>query len=406
MRQRIRWGWIRLSRWTASRAYVVVNFLVTFGLRNAENGRRELTARVIDLDLVTGPIRITVVENDHFKPPLVENQGDLRRLERDPPVEVIDGAVYLPPAMLSIPGYTGTSQAVIYSNLLQPIESTIGRQGGLGNLIPYVDRPTLTETPEYFSNSAIFVGAFHRDFHYGHFLTEGIVRLWYLSQESGTQPLVYLGPDLELLPRYATDFFNAIGISDRLINFSRPTIIERLTIPSASMVYATKIHSIHRYAGDLFARQLETSDSPTNLSGCDRKVVYLSRSRLPRSLRHIAGETFIEEELAKRGVIIAHPESMTIVEQAKLFAEADVVVGAHGSAFHTSLLAGSGKEHIYLSAEWSASNQTLIDSIMGSRSTFVRLLRSTYSNNLRPSADTLKALCKLLDSPAAMRDEL
>jgi capsular polysaccharide biosynthesis protein len=105
----------------------------------------------------------------------------------------------------------------------------------------------------------------------------------------------------------------------------------------------------------------------------DPRPVYLSRSRLAKFNRFLVNEVALDEALAARGFLIAHPQEMDLAEQIKLFNTHRTFVGCVGSAFHSTLMTLNGEAittHI-LSEKFPNVNCLLIDAIVGNESHYV-----------------------------------
>lgn len=72
-----------------------------------------------------------------------------------------------------------------------------------------------------------------------------------------------------------------------------------------------------------------------------RKIL-ISRSSCKESNRKFPLRGFFEQEALKRGYEIIHPEQIPILEQAKIFSEAKVVIGEHGSGMHNAVFSDQG----------------------------------------------------------------
>ena len=172
--------------------------------------------------------------------------------------------------------------------------------------------------------------------HYGHFVLSSIARCWPLADAGlGGHPVLchlapgLAGPDLP----YMQDVFGALGLSrDCFVSFEAPTRIKRLIVPRPSLEEQSFVHAAytrltHRIGARLLGKAAPARGGP----------VFLSRTKLPVATQGFENEQAVEDILASFGVEIAHPETLPMADQVRLFAERRVVAGAISSAFHTAV---------------------------------------------------------------------
>lgn len=92
-------------------------------------------------------------------------------------------------------------------------------------------------------------------------------------------------------------------------------------------------------AADRWLRDTALDAYSITPAGADRKI-YISRKRA--EYRRIVNESDVVDLLTDRGFEVHHPEAYTIRDQVALFAEAAVVVAAHGAGFTNILFAPPG----------------------------------------------------------------
>lgn len=188
---------------------------------------------------------------------------------------------------------------------------------------------------EHHYNSAIY-GGFLVD-HYGHFLLEGLSRLWSLSLVDA--PILFQTPTglnkVTSLPKYMQEVFELLGITERIILVDRPVSVETLYIPDAANTL------------DGFISKEFLNSVSLNLNGNKSQkndFIYLSRSKLKSGV--ISEEAIFEETLKNNNFKIVHPETLSIKEQIELISNCKVLMGFVGSAFHTLVLCNSFPEKI------------------------------------------------------------
>jgi capsular polysaccharide biosynthesis protein len=96
----------------------------------------------------------------------------------------------------------------------------------------------------------------------------------------------------------------------------------------------------HPESADLMARTLETTPA---IQDQPARRIYLGRSsETAYSGRTITNEAELQAALVKRGFKIIDPATLTYPDQIALFADAEIVVGAHGSAFANLIWSRAG----------------------------------------------------------------
>lgn len=282
---------------------------------------------------------------------------------RGPQVDVVENAVYHPAG----PHFLG----VITDDLGQPVPMARRERSNRWD-----ERrqqvPPGWRIENRWSEDSIYIGHTQLMRHFGHFLTEGISRLWHPLVADSDLPLVCHG---DLSPT-SLDFvrftLEATGIdANRLVSFDKTTSLARVTVPGPSIQLRQRIFEEHRLVADRIRAAATTSLEPDHARA---GAAYLSRSRLPGSKRRLAGERYLEQQLTELGVSIVHPQEHSFVDQIRLIGAHDPLVGPIGSAHHLSLLLGGGRTHVYLAPDVDMS-YVLIDALMENRSVFLDVTR-------------------------------
>ena len=107
---------------------------------------------------------------------------------------------------------------------------------------------------------------------------------------------------------------------------------------------------------------------------------YAIRSRLlsdiaDKQIRTLAAELELQDEVGRRGVDIARPETLDLGEQIALFEQAPLIMGTVGSAFHTALFSrSSGNALGVLTWGRGIENYLLVDLIKSHKSHYIQSL--------------------------------
>ena len=196
---------------------------------------------------------------------------------------------------------------------------------------PWCARDEIPKSPiAPYHGTAIYGGlAMH---HVGHFLLEGLSRLWCLKRFPEL-PIIWHWIDLPI-PHpdergWQRELIALLGLAQhRHIFLRQPLRVERLLLPSPGFLSGQFLHALQ-------AAALGCVTGPEAMPG---KCVWLSRSALPNQFGRVAGEDQVEALLSAQGWTIIHPERERMRCSAEIFHEAEMVSGFIGSAFHTLLL--------------------------------------------------------------------
>jgi hypothetical protein len=184
-------------------------------------------------------------------------------------------------------------------------------------------QPVETADPE-----AFYAGVFFH--HYGHFLLESLARLWSASAHPGV-PIVWVGVDSwtkePTWREWQREILALLGVTNPARVLTRPERFEVLHVPDVGWRYADWCHPDH-------VRFLAAYDGPPQ---DDRTKLWLSRRNALNGVG-LVNSAIVERRLEADGWRVVSPERLSIREQLDALAEAGVVAGEEGSAFHSLLL--------------------------------------------------------------------
>jgi capsular polysaccharide biosynthesis protein len=166
--------------------------------------------------------------------------------------------------------------------------------------------------------------------HFGLFVTESLSRLWAVD---GTVESVILTPrhfsrkSGTGLHGYQEGLVSLIGLGCPVSLVSDPTQVEELVVPGQGFGLGAISSGTPEFRA--FAARIGAGITPAG----DAKV-YLSRSRMTRTRGSILGERILEENLAREGYRIFHPQEESLESQIAQYKAATHVLGPDGSAFH------------------------------------------------------------------------
>jgi capsular polysaccharide biosynthesis protein len=160
--------------------------------------------------------------------------------------------------------------------------------------------------------------------HYGHFLIDTLCRFWYLRGHDDLA-IWHRRPQNPIEP-WQEQLFTMLGIHvEPWLVIDEPAHVDELVIPMRGAEVPW----------------LMTDEQAAALAvypfGPPRgKRLWLSRSRLPEG--RVEGEAELEQRLVAEGWSVMHPEAEPVRAQLERMADASVIGGFDGAAFHTLLL--------------------------------------------------------------------
>jgi len=233
----------------------------------------------------------------------------------------------------------------------------------------------------------LFLGSMHD--HFGHFLVEGLSRLWILkyfkSEDISALKIIIYEPGL--IPP-AAKMLAYLGIDKSQITFlSSPCIVEKVIVPAVA--YRT-----HFWARDCMnhvydsivsgALKEKTKEFP--------KKIFLSRNNVPS--RKLSNEIELESLYRDAGYWVLRPEAIPIGDQIRIVANADSVAGCTGSNMYLCVFQKpGGNNHIYAPYDFNLKDDAMISKVRDSQLTYIL---GTQLKNDQWSVDT-DAACSLLD---------
>lgn len=224
----------------------------------------------------------------------------------------------------------------------------------------------------------------HLQNHWGHFLTEGISRLWCYSEYAELKDIVGVYCTSGALHKNIRDFLNRLPFSIHVSEGRRSKAIKfaHAFIPDASFTNQCCAHKLHVSWPRRLARMSTYNKSRST------QPVYLARTGITCG-RTIRGEAELVQLLQTRGFLIVYPEQLTLEEQVRLYNAHSDFYGCWGSAFHSTLFCvepGALTTHVFCDGTPNL-NYLLFDSLVGNESNYVRALERSPDSQPWPNLD-------------------
>jgi hypothetical protein len=272
----------------------------------------------------------------------------------------------LPGAQLRLSGgiFNADGEYVAASGLVTSGRTVVGPAEG-----------ALPKPVETLPGRSLYLGVCH--YHYGHFLTETLSRLWAFSREQLSDfDHILILPLNGHVPQFVRDLFHSMKLQDRLRVVAAPCNLEAVCIPGPAIQYPGRVHRQVAAIPKLFAHiggQPETE-----------QPLYISRTAVtPGHHRVVVGEDRLERALAASGVRIFHPQRHSVMDQIATLRAHRNLIGFAGSALHTLIPAGGGHVLFAYTARQVPAVFPLVDLALGNDATYIRARRKQLPGMVR-----------------------
>ena len=195
------------------------------------------------------------------------------------------------------------------------------------------------ENAEYRDETVVYCGYLVN--HWGHFLIEGVTRLWYfLENDRRVDKYVFFldeHEEREIKGNYR-EFLELLKIWDRLEIINRPTTYREVIVPELG------IHMRTAYTPKLVKVFDAAADSVVPDPGWETpEKIYFSRSQFQKGLPFESGYDTLDNFFAKNGYTILYPEKVPLSRMIHYIRNSKVVASLSGSLSHNMLFANQGQ---------------------------------------------------------------
>lgn len=196
------------------------------------------------------------------------------------------------------------------------------------------------ENAEYRDEKVVYCG--YLVHHWGHFLIEGVTRLWYFLENDPTidKYVFFLGENekREITGNFR-EFLELLGIWGKLEIINRPTTYREVIVPELG------IHVLQSYA----PKQLKVYNTiaehvVTDPSWETPKKIYFSRSQFKKAQQFEFGFDLLDNFFSKNGYTILYPETISLSRLIHYIRHAEVVATLSGTLSHNMLFAAQGQK--------------------------------------------------------------
>ncbi len=219
----------------------------------------------------------------------------------------------------------------------------------------------------YIDADAVFVGNVMPQF--GHFLLEHMNRAYaFLDPKFKNAKAVLIdNKSVSPVPEYMFRLLELVGVKrENIIILTQTTRFRNVYVPRQG-------YNLPVYSSAEFGATYQKIASNFKIPKSAPRKIYMSRCKLKS--RKTYGEEAVQNVFQKNGFTIFYPETMTLDEQIKTVAGAEVLAGCAGSALHLSLMMKPGGTVIQLKRNRlnkdNASTQYLLNRTVNLNSIFI-----------------------------------
>lgn len=179
---------------------------------------------------------------------------------------------------------------------------------------------------EYIDKEVVFLGLYMGSF--GHCITEGLNRLWFLLKNNSINNYCYIS-QVDSDDYY--NLFKLFGIkSENIIRITKNTQFKKIIIPFASMRLYDKYSDEYKETINKICNNIKPSKD---------KKIYISRTRDVIASTQTIGEENIENIFKKNGFKILYPAFEKLETVISYMKGAEIVAGVVGTNMHNILFA-------------------------------------------------------------------
>ena len=202
----------------------------------------------------------------------------------------------------------------------------------------YINPPLNKEAIQnynYIDEDVVFIGPM--SVHYGHFITEGLSRLWLLLDNNYKDlKIAYIS---EAERDKFNEFFLLFGIKkSNIIRINEPTKFKSIIVPEPSI-------RLHDYCHEMYGETI--TQILKNVKLIDEKDIFLTKKATRWTGKSI-GEKYIQKVFLRNGFEIVCPEEYSIDEFLSLMLSAKTLVASSGTSAHNAVFMKKQSELICL----------------------------------------------------------
>lgn len=196
------------------------------------------------------------------------------------------------------------------------------------------------EQPEYKDETVVYCG--YLVDHWGHFLIEGVTRLWYFLENDPTidKYVFFLdeGEERQIKGNYL-EFFRLLKIWDKLEIINKPTTYRQVVVPELGIYMRTAYTPKLLKVFDTIADNVQVDPSWET-----PEKIYYSRSQFQKGIPFEFGFATLDDFFQRNGYTILFPEKVPLGQMVHYIRNAKVVATLSGSLPHNMLFGRQGQK--------------------------------------------------------------
>lgn len=196
------------------------------------------------------------------------------------------------------------------------------------------------EMPEYRDETVVYCG--YLVDHWGHFLIEGVTRLWYFLENDPTidKYVFFLdeGEERQIKGNYL-EFFRLLKIWDKLEIINKPTTYRQVVVPELGIYMRTAYTPKLLKVFDTIADNVQVDPSWET-----PEKIYYSRSQFQKGIPFEFGFATLDDFFQRNGYTILFPEKVPLGQMVHYIRNAKVVATLSGSLPHNMLFGRQGQK--------------------------------------------------------------
>ena len=196
------------------------------------------------------------------------------------------------------------------------------------------------EKPEYRDQKVVYCG--YMIDQWGHFLIEGVCRLWYFLEQDETidKYIFFLGEneEREIKGNYR-EFLKLLNIWDKVEFINKPITYREVLVPELALKCQTYYSPKLRNLFDVVAKNVVADPSWE-----PQEKIYYSRSQFSKGIPFEFGYDMLDDFFAKNGYTILYPEKVPLGQMIYYIRNSKVVASLSGSLPHNMFFAKNGQK--------------------------------------------------------------
>ena len=187
----------------------------------------------------------------------------------------------------------------------------------------------------YVEEDVIYGGAMI--YHFGHFLTETMARMWYVIQHPELDcKIVFLEIKSKVCPTpkpWIYEFFELLGLSkERIVTVEEPTQFRSITVPDQALYFRHSYSSEFLLPYRFIVDRLPSRETP--------KKIFLSRSE--EFVSKMCNVGYFDNFYRAHGYEVVYPEKLSLSEQVSIISGAEEIATFLGTTSHWAVVCKPG----------------------------------------------------------------